>query len=127
MPNPLRAVEAFLEQDIDNLPAATTYGVKFPTSALDRTHVQFAWDGTPSDADNREDAAIRITVWTPKGKVTDGQDTAAGLRARLLLWSSTDVWRVDRGAGRLPGVDPDTKNPFCTFTVNVVMHAVSAV
>lgn len=126
VPNPLVELDEFLEADLPNLPAGATHSGAFPQSNLSRIHVQVAWDGTPSDADNRENATIRVTVWAPKGRVTDPQDVAAGLRARLLRWSSDEVWRVDRGAGRLPGIDPDTKLPFCSFTVNVVMHAVTS-
>lgn len=127
MPNPLAEVDAFLTADLPaHLPAGTTYGTAFPTQSISKPHVQFAWDGTPSDDDNREDAAVRITVWTPKGHVTEAQDIAGGLRARLLGWSSANVWRVDRGAGRLPGVDDKTQLPFCTFTVYLVLHAAAA-
>lgn len=125
MPNPLVATKAFLDADAPNQPAGTTRSPKFPTSALTAPWIQFAWDGTPSDADNREDPTIRITVWTPQGKVTDAQDIAGGLRARFLKYASADVFRVDRGAGRLPGIDPDTGLPFCTFTVQPVLHALA--
>lgn len=127
MANPLRQAEAFLEADIDddNLPEGATYSTRVPTRAITAVHVQFAWDGTPNDADNREDAVVRFTVWGPAGHVTEAQDVAAGLRARLLAWSSTDTWRVDRGTGRIPGVDPDTKLPFCSFTVSLVLRAVA--
>lgn len=125
MPNPLMAAKAFLDADAANLPAGTTWSAAFPSTAITKPHVQFAWDGTPSDADNREDATIRITVWTPKGRVTDAQDIAGGIRARLLRWSSPNTWRVDRGAGRLPGTDPDSGLPFCTFTVSLVLRAVA--
>lgn len=127
MPNPLEAAQAFLTGDAANHPAGTTKGVRAPTSVAEgRYHVQFAWDGTPSDADNREDATVRITVWGAKGNYTGPQDVAGGIRARLLDWSSSSVWRVDRGAGRLPGIDPETGLPFCTFTVQLVMHALAS-
>lgn len=125
MPNPLVATKAFLDADQANQPAGTTRSTAFPASSLTAPHIQFAWDGTPSDADNREDPTIRITVWTPAGKVTDAQDIAAGLRARFLRYTSADVFGADRGAGRLPGIDPATKLPFCTFTVSLVMHALT--
>lgn len=125
MPNPLAAAKAFLDADAANQPASTTRSTAFPAAAIAAPHIQFAWDGTPSDADNREDAVIRVTVWTPKGRVTDAQDYAGSLRARLLAWSSASVFRVDRGTGRLPGIDPATGLPFCTFTVSFVMHALT--
>ena len=65
-------------------------------------------------------------MWAPRGHVIEPQDVAATLRARLLRYSSANVWRIDSGAGRLPGVDPDSKLPFCTFTVNVALRAVTA-
>lgn len=125
MPNPPAAVLEFLTADAANQPTGTTRSTSFPASTIAAPHIQFAWDGTPSDADNREDAVVRITVWTPKGQPTLAQTIAGGLRARLLAWSSDDVWRVDRGTGRLPGVDQATGLPFCTFTVSVVMHALT--
>lgn len=124
MSNPIEAIVDFLNADAANLPVGHTKGTTHPAdSTLSVVRVQYAWDGTPSDADNREDTAIRITVWAPKGQVTLASTTAGGLRKRLLDYSSASVWRVDRGAGRLPGIDPDTGLPFCTFTVNAVMRA----
>lgn len=128
MPNPLEAALAFLDSDIANLPIddGDDFGVKIPvTVATNKVFVQLAWDGTPSDADNREDAAVRFTVWGAKNQPGVAQNAAAGLRARLLDHSSATVWRVDRGAGRLPGTDDRTGLPFCTFTVSFVMHALT--
>lgn len=125
MPNPLTEAKAFLDADLANLPVGTTKGTAFPSSAITALYVQYAWDGTPSDADNREDATVRVTVWAPKGQVTLPQDIAAGIRTRFLAWSSANTWRVDRGAGRLPGIDPATGLPFCTFTVSLVLHALT--
>lgn len=126
MPNPVAAGLEFFAADQANLPAGTTSSVEFPSNAnLGHVHIQWIWSGTPSDADNREDAALRVTVWAPKGQVTLAQEVAEGFRSRLLDWSSATVWRVNRGAGRLPGTDPDTQLPFCTFTVSAVMHALT--
>ncbi len=126
MANPLVETQTFLAADLSNLPNGTTKGTAFPKSNISNLYVQYAWDGTPSDADNREDTVVRVTVWAPKGQVTAPQDVAAGIRARFLRWSSPNTWRVDRGAGRLPGIDPDTGLPFCTFTVSVVLRAAAA-
>lgn len=117
MPNPLVEAQAFLAANAASLPAGATRGTAFPDKNITAVYVQYAWDGSPSDADNRESAAIRVTVWAPKGRVTEPQDVAATLRARFLRWSSATCWRVDRGAGRLPGIDSDTGLPFCTFTL----------
>lgn len=125
MPNPLVAAKAFLDADAPSQPAGTTRSTKFPAASITAPHIQFAWDGTPSDADNREDTTIRVTVWTPAGKFTDAQDIAGALRARFLTYASADVFRVDRGAGRLPGIDPDNGLPFCSFTVSPVMRALT--
>ncbi len=124
MANPLEAIRDFMADDADNLPEGHTSGVQHPsTSTLDHVHIQYAWDGTPSDADNREDVALRLTVWAPLGEVSTASHVAGGLRARLIGHSSGLVQRVDRGAGRLAGTDPDTGLPFCTFTVNAVLVA----
>lgn len=123
MPNPLVVIRDLIVADAPNLPNGTTRGTSFPTTDLSTPHIQYAWDGTPSDADNREDTAIRVTVWTPKDQVTTAQNIALGLRYRLLDASHVDAWRIDRGAGRLPGIDPDTGLPFCTFSLTVALHA----
>lgn len=123
MPNPLVVIRDLIAADATNLPTGTTRGTSFPATAITVPHVQYGWDGTPSDADNRENTAIRVTVWAPKGQTTDAQDIALGLRYRLLDASHDDAWRIDRGAGRLPGIDPDTGLPFCTFSLTVALHA----
>lgn len=123
MPNPLVVIRDLIAADAANLPTGTTRGTAVPAPSITVPHVQYGWDGTPSDADNRENAAIRVTVWTAKGQVTSAQDIALGLRYRLLNAEHDDAWRIDRGAGRLPGTDPDTGLPFCTFSLNLALHA----
>lgn len=135
MPNPLVVIRDLVAADATNLPAGTRRGTRPPIALgaetadvekgiyTETTYIQYAWDGTPSDADNRENAAIRVTVWTEKGKTNDAQDIALGLRYRLLNAYHSDAWRIDRGVGRLPGVDPDTGLPFCTFGLTVALHA----
>jgi len=121
VPNPVEVIRDLIVAD-SGLPSDTTHGTSVPTGKPTAPYVQYAWDGTPSDADNRENTAIRVTVWTPKGRVSDAQDIAGGLRQRLLAASHTSAWRIDRGPGRLPGIDPDTGLPFCTFGLNVSLH-----
>lgn len=124
MANPIEAIRDFLVADAANLPAGHTIGTTYPANSdLAVTHIQYAWDGTPSDADNREDVALRVTVWTPRGDVTDAGTTAGGIRSRLVGYSSPLIQRVNRGTGRLSGIDPDTGLPFCSFTVNAVLVA----
>lgn len=122
MPNPLAAADAFLVADTDNLPDDTTFSVDKPEQTIDHVHVQYAWDGTPTDARHREDAAVRFTVWAPKLSPSLAADVAHGLRERVLRHSAADVSRVDRGAGRLPGFDSRLHLPFCTFTVTFVLR-----
>lgn len=124
MPNPLSAIDAFLDElhQPDGLLEDATFGSKVPASSITTPHIQYAWDGTPTDADNREDTVVRITVWGPKGKPTETQDLAGEIRSRVLAWAGSTVWRVDRGIGRLPGTDPATGLPFCSFTVQLVMR-----
>lgn len=127
MPNPLHEAVDWVKTDLPNLPAGATASTWYPTdSTLDHLHVQVGWDGTSSDADNREDVAIRLTYWAPKGQTDVAIDAAEGGRARLLTGQASGrptIFRVDRGAGRLFDVDPDTDLPFCSFTCNVVLHA----
>lgn len=125
MPNPLKEAVDWVKADLPNLPAGTTASANFPTSSsLNHVHVQVAWDGS-QDADNREDATIRVTVWAPKDRPDIAADEAEGLRARLLASPKATFQRVDRGTGRLPGVDPDTQLPFCSFTVQPVLAALA--
>lgn len=126
MADPEAAMLAFLDGIAAQLPTGTTYDVSFPSSAITVPHIQVAWDGTPSDASNREDTAVRFTVWAPKGQRSLAKSLAGTVRALALAYSGAGAFRVDRGAGRLPGVDDDTGLPFCTFTVNPVMHALTA-
>lgn len=126
-PDPRAAVQAELDAGKpDHWPTATI-DTKFPSSAIIVPHIQHAWDGTPSDEAQRERCVIRITVWTPKLKVSDGINLASLVRAFLLESGSASVWRFTRGTGRLPGIDPDTDLPFCTFTLTAETrpHAVT--
>jgi hypothetical protein len=94
-----------------------TISTSFPTSAISVPHIQHAWDGTPSQQQNRQSCTIRVTVWTPKGEVSAGIALAQLVRAVLLAGGSASVWRFTRGPGPLPGIDPDTSLPFCTFSL----------
>jgi hypothetical protein len=125
MPNPLKEAVDWVEA---HKPAGSTVSAAFPTGPLSAIQVQVAWDGSPSDADNREDATIRVTVWAPRNRPNDATDAAETLRALLLAGqgdSRPNFQRVDRGTGRLPGVDPDTELPFCSFTVQPVFRALA--
>lgn len=123
MPNPIEAAVGFLTSVSGDLPAGHTRGTNFPTADIAKVHVQYAWDGTPADADNREDVVLRFTVWAPKGQPTTAAEVAADLRALLVGYSSDLVQRITRGTGRLPGIDPDTGLPFCMFTATAVLRA----
>jgi hypothetical protein len=101
----------------------TTRGTAYPTALADGTfYVQYAFDGSASDADNREDAAVRFTVWASKNHPSDAIDFAGRLRPRVVAWSSASCWRVDRGIGRFADVDPRTGLPFCSFSARLQMR-----
>lgn len=117
-PDPREDVKATLNANASRWPTGTTISTAFPAADIIVPHIQHAWDGTPAEDRRREGAAIRVTVWTPKGQVAAGINLAALVRAVLLDSGSANAWRYTRGAGRLPGIDPDTDLPFCTFTVN---------
>ena len=116
-PDPRADVAAVLNAAKPTRFPTATISTSFPTTTLTVPHIQHAWDGTPSQEQQREFATIRVTVWTPKGQVTAGIDLASLVQAVLLDAGSSSVWRYTRGLGRSPGVDPDTGLPFCTFTV----------
>jgi hypothetical protein len=116
-PDPRSEVQAVLSAAKASRWPSATISTSFPSATLTAPHIQHAWDGTPSQQVNRENATIRVTVWTPVGKVSDGINLAALVQAVLLDGGTESVWRFRPGAGRLPGVDPATKLPFCTFTV----------
>jgi len=87
---------------------------------------QVGWDGSPGSAVNSETATVRVTCWTAKGHYSDAKANAATARGHLLAHpGDARVWRVDPGTGRLPGTDPDTGLPFCTFTVAVSLRPVA--
>lgn len=115
--NPEAAFVDTLLAEIARFPAGTTVGTSFPSAAISAPHIQVAWDGTPSEEEQREQTAMRVTYWTPKGKRTAAMDGASLARAVLLEYVDPRLWRVTKGAGRTPGVDDDTELPFCTFTL----------
>lgn len=117
-PDPRESVKALLNAAKAARWPTATISTSFPDPALTVPHIQHAWDGTPSQQANRQVTAIRVTVWTPKGKVSDAIALAQLVRAYLLDTGSASVWRFRPGAGPVPDVDPDTGLPFCTFTVN---------
>lgn len=126
MPNPLKEAVDWIEL---HKPVGSTVGTAFPTGPISAIQIQVAWDGSPSDADNREDATIRVTVWAPKNHPNDATDAAGTLRATLVADGAsgrTSFQRVGRGTGRLPGVDPDTQLPFCSFTLQPVLKALAS-
>lgn len=131
VPNPVVEAKAFLDAlaDSDLLPDDTTYDVDFPTS-LTALYIQYAWDGSPDQADNRESCALRFTVWAPRGRATDAQDLAGALLVWIFDpaagWTSPNLWRVNRGTGRLVGTDPSSKLEFCTVTVYPQLHAAAS-
>lgn len=124
MANPIDVIASYFEAEkaADRLPEGATFSQRIPTADLAVHHFQYAWDGTPADADNREDATIRITVWGPKSAETATQDLAGALRRDLLAADLPGTWRVNRGVGRLPGRDPATGLPFCSFTLQLVVR-----
>lgn len=115
-PDPRRAAIDELTASLAKFPAGTTITTDLPTS-LTSPRLQVAWDGTPSEERQRERAAIRVTVWTPKGQSSQANSLAALAKAVLLDASSDAVWRYTRGTGRLPGIDAATDLPFCSFTL----------
>lgn len=117
-PDPRADVQAILTAAKPARWSTATISTAFPPAALSVPHIQHAWDGTPGQQANRQTAAIRVTCWTPKGKVSDGIALAQLVLAVLLEAGSAATWQFRTGAGPLPGIDPDTGLPFCTFTLN---------
>lgn len=116
-PDPREAVAAILTSAKPAHWPTATISTSFPTGAITVPHIQHAWDGTPLQQANRQGCSVRLSVWAPKGRVSDGIALAQRALAVLLDSGSTTVWRFTPGAGPLPGVDDDTGLPFCTFTV----------
>lgn len=129
MANVLVEIDSFIDGlkvagKLPTTPGPTTYGTEVPDATITGLYVQYGWDGTPVDADNRESAALRLTVWAPLDQPTLAQSFASTLHDWVLnFWASPNLWRVSRGTGRLPGNDPDTDLPFCTFTVYPQLRA----
>ena len=121
-------VRATLAANAARWPAGTLYSDKHPSTWKSAPTIQYAWDGTPSQEQQREVCAIRITVWGWKEATSattntirgedDCADLASLVQAVLFDSGSSDVWRYTRGLGRSVGTDPATGLPFCSFTVN---------
>lgn len=120
-PDPEALMVAFTEAA--NLGA--TVSTSFPSADILAPHIQVAWDGTPSEDENREATLVRFTVWTPRGQRTTGKTLASELRGLLLEHGGASVWRVTRSTGRAPGIDPDTELPFVTFAVTTELRPVT--
>lgn len=117
-PDPRADVAALLTAAKPSRWATATISTAFPPAALSVPYIQHAWDGTPGQQVNRQTAAVRVTVWTPKGKVSDGITLAQLVLAYLLDAGSASTWQFRPGAGPIPGVDNATGLPFCSFTLN---------
>lgn len=118
-PDPRADVEELLTAAKAARWSTALIATKFPTVVAAGTSViQHAWDGTPSEQVNRQVCTIRVTCWTPKGKVPESIALAQLVRAYLLDSGSASTWRFRPGAGPVPGVDPTTQLPFCTFSLN---------
>ena len=116
-PDPRADVQALLTAAKAARWPTATISTAFPSSAITAPHIQHAWDGTPSEQQNRQITTIRLTAWTPKGKVSDGIALAQLVRAYLIDVGSATTWRFLPGAGPTPGVNDATGLPFCTFTM----------
>lgn len=121
--NPRSEAVDYLESRLGEYPAGTVVDTSVPSS-LTAPHVQVAWDGSPGGVQQVETAAIRVTAWTPRGKETQAAAVASLARKHLLEMATATIWRTTPGAGRLPGVDPDSGLPFCTVTVNADVRPV---
>jgi hypothetical protein len=117
-PDPTVAMKALLTAAKAARWSTATISTSFPAAGITAPHIQHAWDGTPSQQANRQVATVRVTVWTAKGKVSDGIALAQLVRAYLLDSGSATVWRFRPGAGPVPGVDQATGLPFCTFSMS---------
>lgn len=116
-PEPRAAVSAELNAaKVARWPTATI-STSFPSTAITVPHIQHAWDGTPTQQANRQNCAIRITAWTPKGQLAASGDLAQLVLAVLLDSGSASIWRFRDPVGPIPGIDDATGLPFCTFTL----------
>lgn len=116
-PNPRPAVKAVLnEAKAAHWPTATIT-TAFPTSAISAPVIQHAYDGSPTQEQQRQECSIRVTFWTPKGQVDAAIDGAHLVAAAMLEAGSESVWRFRTPTGFLNGIDPDSGLPFCTFNI----------
>jgi hypothetical protein len=114
-PDPRADVKALLEAGAYHWPTATI-GTKVPDSGIAVPHIQHAWDGSPSQQANRQLATIRVTVWTPRGEVSEGITLAQLVRAYLLVAGSAATWRFRPGPARSrastrPPASPSAPSP----------------
>lgn len=116
-PDPRVSVDALLKAAKAARWPTATISTAFPANTIIVPHIQHAWDGTPSEQQNRQITTIRLTIWTPTGKVSDGIALAQLVRAFLLDTGSASIWRFRPGPGPLPDIDSATGLPFCTFNL----------
>lgn len=116
-PDPRAAVEDILYAAKPSRWPTATISTSFPSGKITVPHIQHGWDGTPVQQANRQGCTVRVTVWTPRLEVSEGITLAQLVLSVLLDSGSASVWRFTPGPGPLPGVDDDSKLPFCTFTV----------
>lgn len=120
-PDPRTDVAALLTAAKGARWPTATISTAFPASGgIAVPHIQHAWDGSPSQQANRQVTTVRVTVWKPKGQgvASDPVPLAQLVRAYLLNSGSAATWRFRPGAGPVPGVDPTTGLPFCTFSLS---------
>lgn len=116
-PDPRAAVKALLTAAKAERWPTATISTDFPAAGIAVPHIQHAWDGTPTQEQQRQNCSIRVTVWTPQGKVSDGITLAQLVLAVLLAGGSSLVWRFRDPVGPVVDVDPDTDLPFCSFVL----------
>lgn len=135
-PDPRAAVAAELNAAKSARWPTATISTSFPETAIAVPHIQHAWDGTPSQQANRQLCTVRLTCWAPR-RITSPTTTTVSeaeainlaqlVLAVLLDSGSASVWRFRPGAGPLPGVDPATDLPFCTFAVTAEIRPAAVV
>ena len=95
-----------------------TIGNTVPAAGITVPHIQYAWDGSPSEQVNRQITTMRFTCWGPRlNGATVAVDLAQLVRAVLIEAGSSAVWRYRRGPGPVPGTDQALELPFATFTL----------
>lgn len=124
-PDPERAIRDLLAGLLDDHDETATVAVGVPAdwTTASGSHVQVAWDGTPTQQPPIVIyPTIRITAWS--ASTTEAKRLALLCQGLLLAHTGGgSVGAIRPLTGVLPARDPDTRAELATFTVRATVRS----